>query len=151
MSAWKCYRHALRRARQRADRGSETLAYVIVFPVLVLTIVAGLQTCLWFLGRATALSAAQEGVRAARAHNPSADAVAVARRFITDVGTGLLNAPSVQMRSNNASIEVTVSGQVPSLIPGLTFPVRQVARGARERFTLPSGRTDSSTPAGSGR
>jgi Flp pilus assembly protein TadG len=130
------YRRRL--ARDHPERGSETLSFVIVFPVLLLVILVTLQTALWFLGRSTALAAAQEGVRAARSGNaPAGAGSTAATAFATEVGQGMLDDVRVDVRSTAVDIEVEVTGSVPSLVPGLQFTVVQLARGAKERFTTP--------------
>jgi hypothetical protein len=109
-----------------------------MFPALLLALALATQTCLWYLARTTALSAAQEGVRAARAENalPSAGQQA-ALDFARRAGSGFLDQPTAQVSSDAATLQVRVNGTVPSFVPGLTLHISQVARGARERFTTP--------------
>ncbi|TDD13163.1 pilus assembly protein [Nonomuraea diastatica] len=97
-----------------------------------------MQVGLWFLARATALAAAQEGVRIARSQDaPLRSGASTADRFATDVGDGLLDDVRVSVRAVGTDIEVQVSATVPSLVPGLSLSVQQQARGPRERFTTP--------------
>lgn len=125
------------------ERGQATLQHVIMAPAILLFLALATQTCLWYLARATALSAAQEGVRAGRADTTLAAAVDRAAQqsalaYTRNAGKGLLDQPATAVRSNATTIQVTVTGVVPSFVPGLTLTVSQVARGARERFTTPT-------------
>ncbi|MEO3861330.1 TadE/TadG family type IV pilus assembly protein [Acrocarpospora sp. B8E8] len=124
-------------AAQR-ERGQVTLQHVIMFPALLLLLSLATQTCLWYLARTTALSAAQEGVRAARADGaPSSAGQQAALEFARRAGSGFLDQPAAQVTGDAASLQVRVTGTVPSFVPGLTLRISQVARGARERFTTP--------------
>ncbi|WP_243719776.1 TadE family protein [Actinomadura sp. KC06] len=123
------------------DRGSITLETVIAVPVALLAVMLIINAALWYHARNTALAAAQEGVRTARAYgaNPAqADATALA--FARSNGEGFLQSPSVDTSgSTTTTIVVRVRGTAVSLVPGLHLEVNQVARGPVERFTTPSG------------
>lgn len=128
-------------ANRRSDSGISTLEYVVIFPFFLLLVAVGLQGALWYAARNAALASAQEGLRAARAQhgNPGAgQAAAVA--FAADVGSGQLLQPAAQVTVGaNQTLTVTVSGSVPSFVPGLTIRVNQRASGPKERWVSPGG------------
>jgi hypothetical protein len=108
-------------------------------PVFLLSMMVITQGAMWFLARSTALAAARQGVDAARAeHSSRAAGVAEAVRFAQQSGSGFLLTPSAQsVGSSGQTVVITVTGRVPSLVPGLPIHVSQQAQGAVERFTTP--------------
>ncbi|MEU0490792.1 TadE family protein [Nocardiopsis sp. NPDC006139] len=125
------------RAQADDDRGSGTLEVAVLFPVVLLIVMAILQAGLWYHGRSVALAAAQEGVSAGRAELSSVGhAQEAAAAFAEKVGA--LDDVSVSTAGSSATrIRVTVTGRVPSLIPGVPIAVSQEASGAVERWTTP--------------
>jgi hypothetical protein len=125
-----------RLARLRSDRGSvSVLAAAIAFPTVVALLAAFFQGALWFAARSAALSAAQQGVDAARGTGGSlARGESTACAFARTVGAGMLRGPTCS-GSSGATVTITVCGDAPSLVA--LFPVRacEQAQGARERFT----------------
>lgn len=122
--------------RAPTDAGVTTLEYVVIFPFFLLLIGVGLQGALWYSARNTALASAQEGLQTARAqHGNTGAGQAAAVRFATDVGSGQLLYPSASASTGaNQTITVTVSGTVPSFVPGLNIRVLQQASGPKERW-----------------
>jgi Flp pilus assembly protein TadG len=112
---------------------------VIIVPVFLAALLIIAQFALWFLAREAALAAARQGTDAARQFNAPRQAgpdtaVAFARRH----GSGFLLSPAASaVGSGQATVQITVTGQAPSLVPGLTVRVREVARAPVERFTTP--------------
>ncbi|WP_028649049.1 TadE family protein [Nocardiopsis sp. CNT312] len=126
------------RAAER-DRGSNTLETAILFPAVLLLVMAAIQAGLWYYGRSVALAAAQEGVSAGRAEGASlAQASQAASAFAADQGRGMLGQTSVSTAGSTAArVHVSVSGQIVSLVPGVPIAVSQEASGAVERWTGP--------------
>lgn len=128
----------LQAVRRDGDRGSVSLELAILFPILLVLLLAVVQTALWFYARHLALAAAQEGVRAGRANHAALDdADPAARAFLarTDDDT-LRNVTVSTSGSSPTQVRVRVSGTVVSVLPGLSLPdVSQQASGAREVFT----------------
>ena len=108
-------------------------------PAFLLSMMVITQGAMWFLARSAALSAARQGVDAARVDNSAPGAgVAAAVRFAQDSGSGFLLGPSARSSgSSGQTVVITVTGRVPSLVPGLPIRVSQQAQGAVERFTTP--------------
>jgi Flp pilus assembly protein TadG len=130
------------RLRPRAadqDRGSVTLETAILFPAILLLVMVAVQTGLWYYGRSVALAAAQEGVSAGRAEGATvSQATDAAQSFAADQGRGMLGETTVSTVGSSATrIQVNVSGQIVSLIPGVPIAVSQEASGPVERWTRP--------------
>ncbi|WP_125618116.1 pilus assembly protein [Actinomadura sp. WAC 06369] len=119
----------------RRDAGSASVAIAIVFPAVALLFLALAQAVLVSVARDVALAAAEEGLRAARAHHGTpAQGRAAALAFAR--AEPVLQAPDTTVTGQN-TIVVRVSGYAPSLLPGVRIDVTRTARGARERFTVP--------------
>lgn len=114
-----------------------TLSYVIIVPVFMAAIMVIAQAAVWYLARSAALAAARQGVDAARVPNSSVAAgVRAARSFALSSAPGFLLDPKASGYGQD-TIVITVTGKVPSLVPGLPINVSQVAQAPRERFTTP--------------
>lgn len=125
--------------RQRGETGSLTLEVAILAPVLLLLVLTIVQVALWSYARSLALGAAQEGVAAARVESGTLQAGrARALDFLARTGSDSLIAPQVAVRTTLREVEVEVSGNALSVLPGVPgLPVRQSAQGPIERFTRP--------------
>ncbi|WP_344957722.1 TadE family protein [Actinomadura miaoliensis] len=120
---------------------------VIAVPVVLTAVLVTLHAALWFHARNIALSAAQEGVRVARAYGAKSDGSATALAFARSSGDGFLLSPSANASGSNATtVVVRVQGRSLSLIPFVRSNVSQVARGPREKFTTPSGGLPNAAP-----
>ncbi len=121
------------------DRGSVTLETAILFPAVLLLVMVAIQTGLWYYGRSVALAAAQEGVSTGRAEGATVfHAADAAAAFAADQGRGMLGEATVSTAGSSANrIQVSVSGQIVSLIPGVPIQVSQEASGPVERWTRP--------------
>ncbi len=107
--------------------------------MFLLAIMTVVQASFWYLARQTALAAARQGVDAARAQNAPAGAGAgAAMAFAHSAGSGYLLNPAVSDGgSTPRTIQITVTGQVVSLLPGVSWAVSQVAQAPVEQFTTP--------------
>jgi hypothetical protein len=119
------------------DRGALTLSYVALLPFIFLFIMLLIQASFWFLARNTALAAARQGADAARVFNASqASGPAAALAFARQAGEGYLEDPrATAAGSTGATISITVSGHVPSFVPGLSVSVSETAQAPAEEFT----------------
>ncbi len=119
----------------QGDRGSTTVTAVIVFPAVGVLFLVLAQTVMVSVARDVALSAAEEGLRVARAREGgAAQGRSAALEFAR--AEPILRSPSVAL-SGTTTIAVQVSGSAPSILPGLDFAVTRTVRGPRERFTMP--------------
>ncbi len=117
------------------DRGSTTIEMVVIFPVLLILLFSAVQTGLWFHNRNIAMTAAQEGARAAAAYDSTtANGRSAAMEFATAAGG---YNPTVDISSTGTLITVTVSLADFNLIPGLIprLNVKQSATMPLERIS----------------
>ncbi|PKV82714.1 TadE/TadG family type IV pilus assembly protein [Streptomyces sp. TLI_146] len=122
--------------RWRDDRGDASIQMAIIFPFVLLATVAVIQASLWFYARQIALTAAREGLTAARTYqsNP-ADGAARARNVLGRSAGDSLRAYSVVASSDGQRVRVRVSGTALSILPGVPgLRVTQSASGPLERW-----------------
>jgi hypothetical protein len=118
------------------DRGALTLSYVAVMPFVFLLIMVLIQASFWFLARNAALAAARQGADAARAlHATRAEGPRAALAFARQAGPGYLEDPEASAAaSSGPTISITVSGHVPSFVPGLVVTVSETVQAPAEQF-----------------
>jgi Flp pilus assembly protein TadG len=131
----------MRRRRGRRDAGALILSYLIIVPVFMLAVMVIVQGALWYLAREAALAAARQGADAARVPGASAGtgahaAVAFAR---TSASGYLLGASATSNGSTPTTVQIRVTGHVPTFVPGLAIHVSQVVQAPTEKFTAPTG------------
>jgi len=129
------------RTRGRRDDGGLILTYVIIVPVFMLAIMVIIQGALWYLAREAALAAARQGVDAARVRGAAAGAgPQAALAFARNDASGYLLGPSATSKGSTATtIQITVSGHVPTFVPGLPINISQVVQAPVEQFIAPTG------------
>ena len=120
----------------RDDGGALTLSYVVVLPVVFVFLMSVIQASFWFLARDAALAAARQGADAARAAGATfGDGQSTAAAFARQAGSGYLMGPAVTVRrSGLTTVSVTVTGRVPSFVPGLTVRVSETVQAPLEKF-----------------
>jgi Flp pilus assembly protein TadG len=124
--------------RGDGDRGAFTLSYVIIFPVFLLALMVIAQASLLYLARQAALAAARQGADAARfEHAPAGAGTAAALSFATTVASGYLRAPAASESVSNQTVQITVTGSIFPLVPGMATDVSETAQAPVERFTVP--------------
>ena len=128
-------RREVPRRGHRRDRGSATVTAAIVFPAVGLLFLTLVQAVMVSVARDVALSAAEEGLRVARARQgtPALGRAAGARFARAEP---VLRSPAVTV-TGTTTITVRVTGTAPSILPGVHIAITRTARGARERFTVP--------------
>lgn len=127
---------SLASAPGRDDSGALTLSYVAVLPFVFLLLMCLIQASFWFLAREAALAAGRQGADAARVLGaPRSAGPAAALAFARKSGNGYLLDPVVSTSGSSPStVSVTVSGRVPSLVPGLVVRVRETVQEPAEEF-----------------
>jgi Flp pilus assembly protein TadG len=125
----------------RRDDGALVLTYVIIVPVFMLAVMVIIQGALWYLAREAALAAARQGVDAARVRGAQAGAGrAAALTFARNDASGYLLSPSASARGSTATtIQITVTGHVPTFVPGLAISISQAVQAPVEQFVAPPG------------
>ncbi|MDQ0605787.1 Flp pilus assembly protein TadG [Streptomyces canus] len=138
--------------RWHEDRGDASLQMAIVYPFILLATIAVIQASLWYYARSIALTAAREGLTAARAYEASpADGTTKAREVLgRAAGDSLLGYTVTTTGSTAERVRIEVSGTAQSMIPGVAgLRVSQSASGAVERWTVPGrGFANSEGPTG---
>ncbi|ASR39410.1 pilus assembly protein TadE [Prauserella marina] len=122
------------------DTGSESVGLAVLFPVILLLILSAVQGGLWWHARAIAAQAAQVGVDAGRPVGATHSAAVDAARSVTvRAGNGALTAVDVDATVTAETVQVTVAGSAPRLlpIPGLDIRIDVSAQASKERFTVP--------------
>jgi len=105
-------------------------------PFVFALIMVLIQASFWFLARDAALAAARQGADAARAMDaPPAAGLAEALAFARQAGRGYLEDPTATATgSTRSTISITVTGHVPSFVPGLIEHVSETAQAPFEEF-----------------
>lgn len=123
------------------DRGSSAIELAILAPVLLIVVWLTIQFALYTQGRQVALAAAQIGARVARQDaNTVPGWQAIAQRSAQDyyqgLGTRVLGGGvSVTATVTGPSrVQVTVTGQVASILLGLPLQIHEAAGGPIECF-----------------
>jgi hypothetical protein len=112
----------------------------IVFPFVLLAAIAVIQASMWYYARQIALTAAREGLSAARSYQASpADGATRAQDVLSRTAGDSLRGASVSTAgSNGQRVRVQVSGIAQSMLPGVPgLRITQSASGAVERWTVP--------------
>ncbi|MFE2167816.1 TadE family protein [Streptomyces sp. NPDC059447] len=120
--------------------GEASIQMAIVFPFVILVTIAVVQASMWVHARNIALTAAREGVAAARTYqSPDSAGAARARETLGRIAGDSLRGPTVSTAGSTATdVRVTVTGSAPSMLPGLSgLAVSQSASAPRERWTTP--------------
>jgi Flp pilus assembly protein TadG len=125
--------------RGSRDRGALVLSYIIIVPVFMLAVLVIVQGALWYLAREAALAAARQGADAARLPGAAAGAgPAAALTFARDSASGYLIAPTATASgTTRTTVQITVSGHVPTFVPLMVFEVSQTVQAPVEQFTVP--------------
>ncbi|MGC5031475.1 TadE family protein [Micromonospora sp. DT229] len=133
---------AIRHHRLSGDgeRGGNPVELAVTLPAILLMLFAAIQVAAVFVARSTALNAAQSGVNAQRLHDAAPDAGAQrATTFLNQAGDWLVGwkEPGPSCVTTATEVTCTVTGRALSVVPGVTFSVRQSAHGTVERWTTP--------------
>lgn len=120
----------------RAERGSTSIAMVLLMPALFAVMFLGMQGALYYHARTIALASAQEGARAAGAQDGTTSAgVAAARDYLSATAGDALSATRVTGSRSTTTATITVRGTPLAVIPLWTPPVVQSATVTVERIT----------------
>jgi len=124
------------RVRGSGDEGISTVEAAILFPVVILLMLAMLQAGIWYHARTAALAAAQEGGRAATAAGGTVDdATAAAQHFLASKAGGEVHGASVEVSASDQTVTVVVKGTSTSLVPGWKPQVTATTKTPVERLT----------------
>lgn len=107
----------------RGDRGSTTVEFVLLVPLMVLLLMVVVQFGVYFHTRAAVTTAAHQGADNARVLTGSVEAGDTAATQFLDQSAGALRNQSVQVNRTDSQVTVTITGDVVSLIPFASFPI----------------------------
>ncbi len=126
--------------RGERDRGSSSVEFAILFPIIVALLFAGPQLALWYFAREAADAAAHAGARAASVNGAAGGAgQEAADQYLARLGTGAIARYSVAEQNTATSVTVHVTAEVPNVIPlpGFSPTVDVTVVRGKERFTTP--------------
>jgi Flp pilus assembly protein TadG len=129
----------LRPRNHHTDRGSSTVEFAVLVPLILMLILSGPQFGMWYVGRQAAQEAARIGARDGSVEG-AAPTVAhdAALEYAQRVGGSTLNDLQVDTSGSNATeVQVVVTATIPLVMPllGQQLTVRAQASRPRERFT----------------
>ncbi|MFI7076543.1 MULTISPECIES: TadE/TadG family type IV pilus assembly protein [unclassified Micromonospora] len=122
------------------ERGGNPVELAVVLPAILILLFGSIQVAAVFVARSTALNAAQSGVNAQRLHQaPAGAGEERAARFLTQAGDWLVDwdDPGPDCTVTATDVTCTVTGRSLSIVPGVSFSIRQTAHGTAERWTAP--------------
>ncbi|WP_336031641.1 TadE family protein [Geodermatophilus sp. FMUSA9-8] len=122
------------------DRGSSSVEFAILFPIIVTLLLAGPQLALWYFAREAADAAAHAGARAASVSGAAGGAgQEAADQYLARLGTGTITGYAVEEQDTATTVTVHVTAEVPNVIPlpGYAPTVDVTVTRGRERFTTP--------------
>ena len=122
------------------ERGSSSVEFAILFPIIVVLLLAGPQLTLWYFAREAADAAAHAGARAAAVSGASGGAgQAAADTYLASLGSGAITDYSVTERGTATTVSLHITASVPNVIPlpGFSPTVDVTVVRGRERFTTP--------------
>lgn len=118
------------------DRGSTTVEVAVALPVVMLLLMLVVQAGVYFHTRAVATTAAHKGLDVLRVEEGSTGTARAATEDFLDRNAGALDGSTVVVDRTVETAEVTVSGDVVSLVFGVDlFPVRVTASAPIEEIT----------------
>ncbi|TFV52078.1 TadE/TadG family type IV pilus assembly protein [Blastococcus sp. TF02A_35] len=124
-----------------SDRGSSSVEFAILFPIIVTLLLAGPQLAMWYFAREAADAAAHAGARAASVSGAAGGAgQEAADQYLARLGTGTITRYSVEEQDTATTVTVHVTAEVPNVIPlpGFAPTVDVTVTRGKERFTTPN-------------
>lgn len=123
-------------SRIRSERGAASLGQmVIIAPALLFGLMLIVQAGLYFHARNVAEQAAQEGAAEARSFDGNEGAARQrAQEYLEVLGDRALSDRDIAVERGQETASVTVSGNVVSLVPFVSWKVSESASGPVERY-----------------
>ncbi|MFE9687543.1 TadE family protein [Streptomyces sp. NPDC006285] len=131
-------RHVRQRIHLAPDRGVGSVELAILALVVLALAFTTIQVGLYYHSRKVAQSAARHGVDSGRQFDADpGSAVVQAREYLARYGDSVRDTRVDADGSSAERIRITVTGEVATLVPGLTLHVTQHADGPIERWSPP--------------
>ena len=133
------WRVAFCRSPARGEDGSVVEA-AIAIPAAMLVILISVQACLWAHASTLVQAAATRGEEVACIQGGTVTAgIKEARAALADTASNVVIYPSVDASTlAGDEVQVRVTGDAESIIPGLHLPVSAVRVGSRQEFRVGS-------------
>ena len=122
------------------DRGSSSVEFAILFPIIVALLLAGPQLAMWYFAREAADAAAHAGARAASSSEATGGAgQQAADTYLARLESGTITSYSVSEDNTATTVSVHIVAEVPNVIPlpGFNPTVDVTVVRGKERFTTP--------------
>ena len=122
------------------DRGSSAVEFTILFPIIIVLLLAGPQLAMWYFAREAAQAAAGAAARAASVVSAAnGDGTAAADSYLAHVGAGTITSYLVDETDSATTVTIHIHVTVPNVIPlpGFTPSADVTVSRAKERFTTP--------------
>lgn len=132
-----------RRVRRRVgddDRGSSSVEFAILFPIIVVLLLGGPQLAMWYFAREAAESAAAAAARTASATQAAAgDGQAAGDAYLARLGSGTITSYRITETDTATTVTIHVHVEVPNVIPlpGFSPSADVIVTRGKERFTTP--------------
>jgi len=126
--------------RNPDDRGSSSVEFTILFPIIVVLLFGGPQLAMWYFAREAAQAAAGSAARAASVvAATSGDGKAAAASYLAKVGTDTITSYTVDETDIATTVTIHIHVTVPNVVPlpGFTPSADVTVTRAKERFTTP--------------
>ena len=122
-------------ARLRREEGGLSAGTAIMFPALVIFVLAIFQFAFWYLGGDVAHSAAYTGYQQARAYQATDQDGSAAAQAALNANGKLLESTNISVTRTPATVTVTVTGEAWHLLPFLPVPdINRSVTGPIERW-----------------
>jgi Flp pilus assembly protein TadG len=122
-------------AAAAAESGSASLEAVLLVPVLVVSLLAIIQTALFAHASGVADAAAREGTRTARLTGDAGAGRQRASEFLATHGAQVVLDPVVDAAARGGVASVRISGHAVTLLPLFVLPITARSSGPVEAFT----------------
>jgi pilus assembly protein CpaE len=123
------------------DRGSASVEFTILFPIIVVLVLGGPQLVMWYFAREAAQSAAAAAARAASVVGAASDGAgrSAATSYLGRVGKDTIASYIVDESDTATSVTIHIHVTVPTVIPlpGFTPSADVTVTRGKERFTTP--------------
>lgn len=125
----------------RGDRGSVATEIAMVFPVVLLLILAAVQFGVWWYASHAAHAVADTALATARADGATAEQAEQAAAALLDQlgGDRLLTDATVRVDRGQQQATVRVEATAIQVVPGLSLPVVVELTGPTDRFITGNG------------
>lgn len=120
------------------DRGSSSVEFAILFPIIVVLLMGGPQLVMWYFAREAAEAAAASAARAASADGaPGGAGQTAGEAYLAQLGSGTITRYAVTETDTATTVTIHIHAQVPNAVPlpGFRPTVDVTLSRGRERFT----------------